>query len=113
MSLICCREQIRMGHRTQKLPIYAQNRTNSSTSLVVNNVISFLIGPTALVPITSIKHRMGQGTRPCPLSVAGNTSGRVTEPKHYQFSGPNLGMIPQITIHSGHTKALWKSETEY
>ena len=104
---------MRTGHRAQTLPIYAENRTNSSTSLVVNNVICFLIGPTALVPITSIMHQMGQGTWPCPLSVAGNRSGRVTEPKNYQFSGPNLGMIPQITIHSSHTKALWKSETEY
>ena len=95
MSLICYGEQIRMGHRTQKLPIYAQNRTNSSTSLLVNNVISFLIGPTALVPITSIMHQMDEGTRPCPLSVAGNRSGRVTEPKHYQFM-PKIGLILKL-----------------
>ena len=92
---------------------YAQNTTNSSISLVVNNVISFLIGPRRLVPITSIMHHMGEGARLCAFSVTGNVSGRVTKPKNYQCSGPNLGMIPQITIHSGHTKALWKSETEY
>ena len=74
---------------------YAQNTTNSSISLVVNNVISFLIGPRRLVPITSIMHQMGQGTRPCPLSVAGNRSGRVTEPKHYRFM-PKIGLILQL-----------------
>ena len=40
---------------------YAQNTTNSSISLVANNVISFLIGPRRLVPITSIMHHMVEG----------------------------------------------------
>ena len=71
---------------------HAQNTINSSISLAVNNVISFLIGPKRLVPITSIRHHMGEGAPLGPLSVTGNGSGRVTEPKHYQFM-PKIRLI--------------------
>ena len=77
---------------------HAQNTINSSISLAVNNVISFLIGPKRLVPITSIRHHMGEGAPLGPFSVTGNGPGRVTEPKNYHFSGPNLGMIPSISL---------------
>ena len=55
--------------------------TNHAISLVVYNIIPFLIGPPARAPITSLVYQVGEGTRPCLFPVTGNGYGRVTEPK--------------------------------
>ena len=41
---------------------------------------------------------MGEGAPLGPLSVTGNGPGRVTEPKNYNGSGPNLGMISSLSL---------------
>ena len=69
--------------------------TNPTISLVVYNVIPFLIGPSALAPITLIMYHVGERTRPCSFSVTGNGYGRVNEPQGDQFNGRKLGMIPK------------------
>ena len=41
-------------------------------------------------------YSVGEGTRPCLFPVTENGHGRVTEPKGDQFSGYNLGVIPEV-----------------
>ena len=72
---------------------HVQNTTNATISLVANNVILRLIGPSTGNPITSIMYHVDEGTRPCSFPVTGNGHGEVTEPRGDQFSGRNLGMI--------------------
>ena len=74
---------------------HAQYTTNHAISLVVNNVISLLIGPPAWAPLVSIMYHVGEGTRPHSFPVTENGHGRVTEPEGDHFSGRNLGMIPK------------------
>ena len=73
---------------------HSQNTTNPAISLVVYNVILFLIGPSARALITSNMYHVGEGTRPCPFPVTGNGHGRVIEPQDDQYSGRDLGIIP-------------------
>ena len=40
---------------------------------------------------------MREGAEPCPLTVTGNGHGRVTEPENDHFSGPNLGIISDVS----------------
>ena len=73
----------------------APNTTNPIISLVADNVIPLLIVPPARVSVTLIMYHVDEGTRPCPFSITGNRHGGVTEPQGDQFSGRNLGMIPE------------------
>ena len=60
---------------------HAENTTNPAISLVVNNVIPFLIGPSQRAPKPLRLYHVGEGTWPCPFPVTGNGHGRVPKPK--------------------------------
>ena len=57
---------------------HAQNTTNPTISLVVNNVIPYLINQLFWPPKTSIMYHLSEGTQPCPFPVMGNEHGQVT-----------------------------------
>ena len=67
---------------------HAQNTTNPEISLVVNNVITLLIGRSKWAPISSIMYHLGEGTRPCPFPVTknGHCQGYLAYLIHYRSS---------------------------
>ena len=86
---------------------HAQKSANSVISLVVNNVISVLIGLFFWPYWTLIMDSLGEGarpfsgsvTRPCPFPVMGNGHSRVPSPRESMFK-----------VHDGHRNGPIRSE---